>query len=138
MQKIILSVLVLLSFTIQANELPTFTDIAEAVSHGKQLTFMMNVKKCTSEKSLGKVVGSVTPNAVMLIDNNRITASDRHFTLLDNPDTLANPGFEYSKYNITADGKVSVKITLMNATNYEQLSSFQMSCALGEGFKVFG
>lgn len=82
------------------------------------------------------VTASVTPNAVMMIANSRITASYRHFTL-DDPSARATPVFDYSKFNIDSQGKASIKITRMNATNYEVLGTHSISCQLGDGFKVF-
>ena len=96
----------------------------------------MNFKECKSEEALGNMSLRVIPNAIMVIGNTRITASDRHFTL-DDLSSLGNPTFDFSKFNINADGSTSIKITVMNAIDYEKLSSFQINCALGEGFKVF-
>ena len=47
------------------------------------------------------------------------------------------PIFENIKYNIDTDGNAHVKITVMNATSYEKLSTMQINCQLNDGFKVF-
>lgn len=137
MKKIALSALALISFGVQADELSTFKDVADAVSLGKQITFVINFKQCTSEMPLGSSTVSISPNAVAVIGNNRITASDRHFTL-DDPMARGTPLYDFSKYNINSEGGASIKITVMNASNYEKLASYLINCELGEGFKVFG
>ena len=137
MKKTMLSALALLSLTVQANELPTFNDIANVVSEGKPITFVVNFKECSPQNHMPAIVASITPNAVMVINNNRITASDRHFTM-DDPIARGTPVFDYSKFNIDAEGGASIKITMMNASTYEILGGMQINCELGKGFKVFG
>ncbi len=137
MKKIALSALTLFSLSAQAADLSTFSDVAAAVSEGRPVNFVIYFKDCTSQTPLPAVTTSITPNAVMVIANSRITASDRHFTL-DDPIARGTPVFDYSKFNIDSQGKVSIKITMMNASNYEVLGSHSISCQLGEGFKVFG
>ncbi|CEG57372.1 VirK family protein [Legionella fallonii] len=137
MKKITLSIWALLSFTAQADELSTFNDVATAVSQGHPVNFVIHFKQCTSQKTLPAITASIAPNAVMIIGNSRITASDRHFTL-DEPSARDIPVFDYSKFSIDSQGKASIKITMMNASNYEVLGSHSISCQLGEGFKVFG
>jgi hypothetical protein len=136
MNKMVLSVLALLSSVVHADQLATFTDIADAVSQGKKITLVMNLQECTSQNPMGSIIGSVTPNAFIVIGNNRITTSVRHFTL-ESPFARGNPTFEFVKYNINSDGSVSIKNTVMNATNYQQLATFQIDCTLSKGFKAF-
>lgn len=136
MKKTVLSALVVVSFAAHADELMTFNDIANNVAVGKQITFVINTKKCKAEMPVGNAVISITPNSVMVLDNNRITASEKHFTL-DDPLARGIPLYDYGKFSIDADGSAFVKMTVMNATNYEKLSSFQINCELGIGFRVF-
>ncbi len=136
MKKIALSALTLFSLAVQAGDLSTFSDVAAAVSQGKPVNFVIYFKQCTSQTPLPEVTASITPNAVMIIANSRITASDRHFTL-DDPSARGIPVFDYSKFNIDSQGKVSIKITMMNASSYEVLGTHSISCQLGGGFKVF-
>ncbi|BCA96169.1 hypothetical protein TUM19329_25300 [Legionella antarctica] len=137
MKRIVLSVLALFSFAVQADELSTFNDIVAVVSKGKPITFVINFKECSSQMPLPSISASIIPNAIMIVANKRITASDRHFTL-DDPIARGTPVFDYSKFNIDSEGGASIKMTMMNATNYEVLGSHLIHCELGEGFKVFG
>ncbi|MFO8625461.1 VirK family protein [Legionella pneumophila serogroup 1] len=100
-------------------------------------TEVISLKKCTSEMPLSSAIVSVTPNAVMVVGDNRVTASDRHFTL-DDPVARGTPMFDYSKFNLDSEGDASIKTTVLNASSYERLGSYQMNCKLGDGFKVFG
>lgn len=136
MKKIALSALALFSLSVQADELSTFSDVAATVSQGKPVNFVIHFKECVSQTPLPAVTASITPNAVMVIANSRITASDRHFTL-DDPSARGTPVFDYSKFNIDSEGKVSINVTIMNARNYEVLGTHAINCQLGEGFKVF-
>ena len=137
MKKIVLSALAFFSFAVQAEELSTFNDIAAAVAKGKSITFVINFKECSSQMPLPPISASISPNAIMVVANKRITASDRHFTL-DDPIARGTPVFDYSKFNIDSEGGASIKMTMMNASNYEVLGSYFVNCVLGEGFKVFG
>lgn len=137
MKKMVLSALILGSLTVQASELSSFSAVAKAVSQGKQITFVINFKECTSEMPLSESTASITPNAVLVVGNNRITASDRHFTL-DDPIGRGTPMYDYSKFNIDTEGDASIKMTVLNAVNYEKMASFLINCQLGKGFKVFG
>ncbi|WP_392537427.1 VirK family protein [Legionella sp. 227] len=137
MIKMIISALLISSSVVHAEQLTTFTDIADSISQGKKITLVMNIQECNAEKlSSNSIIASVQPNAFLVIDNNRIAASVKHFTL-DNPLARGNPVFEFVKYNINSDGSVSIKKTVMNANNYQQLASFQIECALNKGFKAF-
>lgn len=104
----------MVSIGIHAGELVSFAEMANAVATGKQLTFVWNLKNCSSENSLPEIITSVKPNAVMVIANQRITASDRHFSLND-PSLPNKPSFTFSKYNLKADGQASLDITVMRA-----------------------
>ncbi|HFK5907215.1 TPA: VirK family protein [Legionella pneumophila] len=138
MKKMFLAVFTLCSFTAQAAvELKTFQNIVDAIAEGKRITFVINLKKCTSEMPLNSAIVSVTPNAVMVVGDGRVTASDRHFTL-DDPVARGTPMFDYSKFNLDSEGDASIKTTVLNASSYERLGSYQMNCKLGDGFKVFG
>ena len=136
MRRIVLAAVALFSLNAHADELKTFADVASALSQGKKITFVMDLQQCRADKPLPAVVGSVTPNAIMMIASERITASDRHFTL-NNPAAAGTAVFEYSKYDIRAEGSVSIKATTLDAANYQQLASVQVDCGLGEGFRVF-
>ncbi len=133
-----LAVFTLCSFTAQAAvELKTFQNIVDAIAEGKRITFVISLKKCTSEMPLSSAIVSVTPNAVMVVGDSRVTASDRHFTL-DDPVARGTPMFDYSKFSLDSEGDASIKTTVLNASSYERLGSYQMNCKLGDGFKVFG
>ncbi|HHF7373264.1 VirK family protein [Legionella bozemanae] len=137
MKKMILSALLALSSGVQAEQLTTFMEIADAVSQGKKITLVLNVQECNPQKMPStSLIGAVQPDAFLVIDNSRITASINHFTL-DNPIARGNPIFEFVKYTINADGSVSIKSTLMNAVTYHQLASQYIDCTLNKGFKIF-
>ncbi len=125
-----------LSFAVQAEELVDFSAATKAVSEGKRITFVVDFKQCTSQMPLSVGIASITPNAVLVVGDNRITASDRHFSL-DDPAARGLPIFSYSKFNIDSAGVASMKITVMNAVNYEKITSYQINCNLGDGFKIF-
>lgn len=133
----ILSALVVLSSGVQAEQLTTLTEMADAISQGKRITLVTNIQECNSQKPpLIPIAASAQPNAFLVIDNSRISTSVNHFTL-DSPFARGNPAFEFVKYSINADGTVSIKNTVMNAINYQKLASHQIDCTLNKGFKVF-
>jgi hypothetical protein len=135
MKKILLLALTLLS-NAQAEELRSFAGINEAISGGEQLTFVIHLEQCQSAHRLPQITGLVKPNVILVVANNSVKASHRTFTL-NNPNFLDVPVFEYNKYTIGTDGKVSIKVTTMKATTYEKLASHEVQCTLGVGFKVF-
>ncbi|MCE0723442.1 VirK family protein [Legionella resiliens] len=137
MKRMILSALFALSSVVHAEQLTTFTDMADAISQGKKITLVMSIQECSSQKMpSSSLIGTAQPDAFLIIDNNRITTSISHFTL-DSSIARGNPTFEFVKYSINADGSVSIKNTIMNAINYQQLASHQIDCTLNKGFKVF-
>ncbi|WP_019216328.1 VirK family protein [Legionella tunisiensis] len=136
MKKQLMSILALLSFSAHASELSTFAEVADAVVGGKQLSFVVSFKNCESENSVPNIKASFRPHALMLIANNRVTASDKHVTL-DNPNFLRNPTIEYVKYNINVDSGVEIQVTVMSAKDYRPVDHHQINCQLGKGFRVF-
>ncbi|KTD19153.1 VirK protein [Legionella lansingensis] len=136
MKKLLTLAIVILSFSVHAAELASFADIATAIKNGKQLSFVWAIKECTSEQTLPNSITSVRPNAVMLIADQRITASDRHFTLND-PSLPDTPAFGYSKFNLQANGHATLNITLMRAQDYSKVKTYQIECELGKGLTIF-
>ncbi|QMT59991.1 VirK family protein [Legionella sp. PC997] len=137
MKKMILLILVVLTSSVRAEQLTTFMDIADTISQGKKITLVMNIQECSSQKMpVSSVIASVQPASFLIIDNDRITTSIKHFTL-DNPIARGNPIFEFVKYNINSDGSISIKNTVMDAGNFKQLATYQLNCTLNKGFKVF-
>ncbi len=98
----------------------------------------MELQKCTLPSNMPSIemTASVKPNAFLVIDNKRITASDRHFTL-DNPNSRDTPVFEFVKYTITSEGKATIKNTVLNASTYQPVASFQIECEFNNGLKAF-
>lgn len=137
MKKTIVASLVWMVGGAHANELTTFSEVAAAVSQGQQINFVLDTKLCTATIPMPAVDAVVTPNAIVVVNGAKITASLSHFTL-DSPTAPGVAVFDYSKYNIAADGTATLKMTIMNALSYEKLNSFQVNCQLGKGFKVFG
>lgn len=135
MKKMLLSLALLAPICAQADSLKTFTDVAYATAKGKKLTFVINVAKCTMENP-PQIIASLRPNEVMVINNNRVTASERHFTI-NNPAFPGTAVYEYIKINITADNNVSLGLTTLNATDYSQLRTMKVDCQLNEGLKVY-
>jgi hypothetical protein len=136
MKKMLLTALIIGSSVAYSQELTTFQEVADAASQGKRITFVVHLKQCTSEMPVPSSIVAVTPNALMVINNNRVTASDRHFTL-DNPMSRGTPTFDYTKFNLDSEGGVSIKTSVLNANNYEKLGSYQFNCDLGTGFRVY-
>ena len=137
MKKLVITALFLCSSAVYADELSTFSQVANSVAEGRPISFVINFEKCSSSQTPPfQGIASVRPNAVLVVGNSKITASDRHFTR-DEPNVRGAPVFSYSKYTIKDDGATIVKFTIMNALNYEVLNSYQINCELGAGFKVF-
>ncbi|RAP38651.1 hypothetical protein B1207_01870 [Legionella quinlivanii] len=136
MKKTVLSLMAAAAFSVQAAELASFPEVADAVSHGQVLSFVWSVKNCVSEMPLPDVTTSIQPNAIMLIAGQLVTASDRHFTLND-PFLPGTPAFGYSKFELTADGKAALKITLMRAADYSKVKEYSIQCHLGNGLNIF-
>ena len=136
MKKTFFLILCLQSVLGYAKELVTFSDIATSVAQGEKLVFVVNVKECTADMPLTSAVFSIQPDAIMVVNNKRITFSNRHFSL-DDPNAQGEPVFDYSKFNLDTEGNALIKITMMSAQNYEKLASYRMNCGLGKGIQVF-
>ncbi len=134
--KLIFPALVLLSFATEAAELKTFSEIVKGVEQGSQLTFVLRFKDCQANNSLSDLQVSVRPNDVMVVRDERVTASNKHFTL-NQPNYPNTPVIDFSKYDIKADGSTELQMTSMDARDYKVLASTRINCELGKGFKVF-
>lgn len=138
MKKLILSVLALASFALHASELTNFTDVATAVNQGKKLTFVTNLSSCTSDAPLPAIIASYSPSAAMVIDNSRLTASHRHFTI-SSVSGRDIPLMEFVKYSLDNQGHAQIKVTKMRHRGRQRapMPSLLINCELGNGFKVF-
>lgn len=136
MKKLVLATFASLSLSAQAAELTQFSDIAEAIKQGKQLTYVFSVKQCDSHTDMPDVTTSVKPNAFMVIGNERVTASDNHFTLSE-PMYAGVPVYGFGKFDIFSEGYATIKVTIMQAKDYTKLHEFQIRCDVGHGFNVF-
>ncbi|MGQ3888780.1 VirK family protein [Legionella sp. CNM-1927-20] len=137
MKKLVLATTIGLALSVvHAAELEKFDQISKAVSGGKQLTYVLNLNECQSNLPVQDIVTSVKPSAFMVISNQRVTAAYQHFTL-NQPGAVGLPIFTNAKYDITADGKANIKITLMKATDYSRIQEYSLQCELGQGLTVF-
>lgn len=137
MKKLAVLAWALCAFSAHAKELATFDQVAKAVLQGEKITFVIDFKNCSSKMPLLGTTVSMAPNTVMVLGNNRITASGMNFTL-DGPIARDTPVYEFTKFTINKRGDATMRMTVMNATNYEEMASYRTDCELGEGFKVFG
>lgn len=135
-KKIIISASILCSLVSQAAELKTFKSLASAVSKGTKMAFVLNLDNCTSDTSLHDLQVSTRPKSFMLIGNEKVVASSEHFTL-DEPGLVGRPILDFAKYTITTDGSMELRVTVMDARNYQAFARHQVSCQLGKGFRVF-
>ncbi|WP_028387690.1 VirK family protein [Legionella fairfieldensis] len=136
MKKKLMIGLSLLPLFAQSSELKTFSEIRHAFSQGSELTFVISLKKCQSDRSLGDITISTKPEAIMLIQNKKLTASNKHFTLND-PSFSGSPVIEYNKYTINMKGDAELMTTVMDARDYHPLANHKINCELGKGFLVF-
>lgn len=136
MKKSIGFALLLASAMVHSEQIISFPELVNAVTQGKKITFVLDVKQCTAPVMPNDITVSLSPDAIMLVNKTRITASDRHFTL-DDPRAPGTPVISYSKYNLYSDGTASIKMTLMQASDYTVINTYQVNCALNKGFNVF-
>ncbi len=122
--------------TVEAEELKTFVEVSDALSRGSELVFVMDFKECRGTYSFTNVKVSVKPNALMLVSDKYIKASDQHFTL-NNPGFSGNPVIDYGRYTIKADGSVEIDMTILSAKGYQELRKYLSTCELGKSFQVF-
>ncbi|MBA3535616.1 MAG: VirK protein [Tatlockia sp.] len=135
-KKIILPVLILFTMASEAAELKTFPEVAEALKQGSELVFVLSLKDCQAETQLSDLKVSVKPNTFMLIGDKRVTASDKHFTL-NEPRYPDRAIIDYAKYDINADGSAELRMTVMDARDYQVLVRNTINCELGKSFQVF-
>lgn len=147
MKKGLLLILFSLTFSAQATELVKFTDIVNAIIHGRQLTAVFSLKECRADFPLRDIITSTKLDMLIVLDDKRITASTRHFSFNDPqlldilkqsaPQLTDIPGFEYINYDIHKNGKVYIKTTLLLAIDNSKVTESSIRCELGHGFSVF-
>lgn len=138
-KKTALATFAIFSIAAQATELKTFSELNQAVTQGKELGFVIHLKACNKSTEvvvMNDMVVSLKPNAILLIPDQYVTASDKHFTL-DDPEQPGMPVIDYSKLIIKNDNSAILKMTVMNAKNYHIISTQKLTCQLGEGMKAF-
>ncbi|QDP71360.1 hypothetical protein FOG18_01580 [Legionella israelensis] len=137
MRRLVFSVFATLALSsVQADELTSFPQVANAVAKGKSIHFVFHLNQCTADYTLPRNVVSVKPNAVLLMGNSKITASDRHFTM-DEPAYKGVPIYSYAKMNLDAEGHGSLRVDIMHAENYALITSHMFQCPFGKGMKIY-
>ncbi|WP_131782293.1 VirK family protein [Legionella gresilensis] len=137
MKKLVLATTMgLVLSTSYAAELKSFDQVSKAVSGGKGLTYVLNLNECQSNLPAQDIITSVKPDAFMVINKQRITAAFQHFSL-NQPGAVGLPTFTNAKYDISADGKANIKITIMKAADYSAIMEYSLQCELGQGLTVF-
>jgi len=135
MKKIMSIFLAFFAITSQAAEIKNYEEAVNAVDSGQTLRFVFHINECQAEVPFPKMTISLKPNAVMVL-NNKITASDRHFTM-DAPMNKGTAVYGYKKINLYSDGQVLLRIDLMEADGYGLLSQYSLRCILGKSMKLY-
>lgn len=136
MKKISLMLSLLLPLCAQADNLKTFSEVEKAISKGKKLAFVLNLAKCDMELP-APVTVTLRPDSVMLMGNNKITTSHRHFTI-NNPSYPNTAVYDYTKISINAENEVAVAFTTLNAEDYDPLGkTITTICQLNDGVVVY-
>lgn len=137
MKKILVFIAAWMACSAYAHELKTFAEAAQAIEQeGKIPHVVIDAKACENAQQFGDSLASILPDAVMVIDGNRITGTHRHFTL-DQPLMKGVPIFINSKFTISQDDNVLLKFTLMRASDYTKIKEMEINCQFGKGVRLF-
>ncbi len=113
-----------------AAPLNQYTDIDNALLHGKEIVVVTNLNHCTPQLPIS---ASYKPKAVMLLKD-RISFSSSHLTV-NNPKHKGEAVIENTTYNITKDNKLTLTTVVLNAQSYQPYSQskpFSVTCHLGK------
>jgi len=126
-----------LSTTVFAKQLKSFDAVKQAINSGQQLEFVTELNHC-SPALKKKITGSFKPNSVIIIGDNRIIASHKHFTLSHN-EPKGMPIFEFIKYTLTPDNTLTLAKTVLDAKTLAPTGkTTKLTCKLQEGARIYG
>ncbi|EKD73851.1 MAG: hypothetical protein ACD_45C00172G0003 [uncultured bacterium] len=123
-----------------AGQLHNYNDMVSAISSGKPLRFVTNFSQCeTNNKKASSsttLIGSFTPNEIGVTDSH-IATSLTHFTLND-PFFLGKPVYEFARYTITPDNRMSVTLEILDASTYTSLmDKISFNCQIDIATKIY-
>lgn len=126
MKKILFLLTSILSVNVSAEQLHNYAQIKDAVSNGKLVRVFIDYSDCDGPfkgQSQHSFSGVYTPNEIAINnDANYLATSLNHFTTND-PQFPDKPIYEYNRYTIYSDGKVTLAMQAFDAQSYAPLNS---------------
>jgi hypothetical protein len=138
LQKIIIGLLVTIASTAQAAHLNSYAQVADAIAKGKGIRVVLDFSQCeTNAAAAIQSLGSVMPDAMMVIKDKYVTFANLHFTT-HHPAHSGHAVYESNKFILKPDNTFSMKSEVLNPTTYEPLGSeFSAECQLNKGVSIY-
>lgn len=133
------ALLALASLSVGAQELTSYDQVVDAISHqGQGIRAVWNVKNCQSDYPIDiDAVGSMIPDSVMAIEGKYVTFASLHFTTHE-PQYVGRGVYESSKFKLLPDNTLDMTTEVLDAMSFQKLGSVShTTCTLGEGAKFY-
>ena len=126
------------SLICQAEKLSSFEEISSTVANGKGIRAVIDINLCTGNLSTqSRMIGSVNPSDIVVIADKYITFSSLHLTQ-HNPDNKGIPLYEYNKFTLTPNHKLTMESTLLNPVTFKQQGKgYRLECELNKGGSIY-
>jgi hypothetical protein len=135
MKKRLALLLIVASVPSYAKELPSFSDIYDNISSGKNIKLVINFDACEPKLPVGSIFVDTKPTAVMLRQN-YLQFSNSPLTT-NNPAYPEKPILENVTYKLTNDDKLHVVVKFITLPDYTIVSQSSSVCALNTAVKVY-
>lgn len=135
MNKILAMSLILVSMPSFAEELKSFRDIYDRVSHGKNIKLVINFDACDPKPTIGNIFVYTKPSAVMLRQN-YLRFSNSSITT-NNPAYPEKAILESVTYKLTNADKLYVVVKSIALPEYTIVSQSSSVCTLDTAVKIY-
>lgn len=137
MKKLLLLLSMLSFSTVYAAPLSSYADVKNAVTSGKNIHIVVDFNQCADRQDADMQITGVFSPKSLLIVNEHIATSSRHFTL-NHPRFKDQPVFEYIRYTFNENDELVLQATTLDARNQEILKKgHPVRCKIGQGVSVY-
>ena len=121
-----------------AKNLNNYQQVVKAINKGSGIRLVIDFSQCkTNTPNSINVIGSIKPNAVMVIKNRYVTFSDLHFTT-HHPAHDGMAVYESNKFKLTPENILTMNSEVLNPTSFDSLGNkFNAECSLNNGVSLY-
>ncbi|MBS0651769.1 MAG: hypothetical protein JSR93_11470 [Verrucomicrobia bacterium] len=121
--------------TLFADPVGSYEELTAGIRTGEHFVLLLDLPQCTGNPRMP--IGYFAPSSMMLIPGTETTPERVATSLLQFSDHTGKPAYEYVKFTIYADGKVTVRTTYYDPQTFTPIgTSHTIDCSLGNGLEI--